>query len=183
MIDICLYRARVGTFNIKHIKQGSILSFEWKLIHTYLMNLLIMSYSPHYKFLVKHPLYILLIIMITYSQIFPNIYTKLCVSYIVNYYLHMKYFYICWIVNIYHLLYLLLLLISCGDVELNPGPLCNFMIAHINARSLLAPYRLSNVRDVLVKYHNFDFIAVTETHLDNTKSNEQVTLNGYNILR
>ena len=183
MIDICLYRARIGTFNIKHIKQGSTLSFEWKLIHTYLMNLLIMSYSLHYKFLVNHPLHILLIVLTTYIQLFSNIHAKSYVLQAVKFYLNMKYYNICRIVNIFHLLNLILLLISSGDVELNPGPLCNFKIAHINACSLFAHSRLDDVDTMLVKYHNFDFIAVTESKLDRTINNDQVKLNGYNIQR
>ena len=78
---------------------------------------------------------------------------------------------------------LIILLILCGDIELNPGPKCNFKIAHLNIRSITAPSRLDDVENLLLHYHNFDILALTETHLDNTVTDNSLHINGYQFFR
>lgn len=61
-----------------------------------------------------------------------------------------------------------------GDVEKNPGPVAGLTLLHLNIRSL------RNKLDVLETHsHDADIIAITESHLDNSITNEQIFLNGY----
>ena len=57
------------------------------------------------------------------------------------------------------------LLLLGGDIELNPGPAHNLKAAYFNARSLV---NKSASLEVDVYSKNFDIIAITETHLDET---------------
>ena len=55
------------------------------------------------------------------------------------------------------------LLLLGGDIELNPGPAHNLKVAYFSARSLV---NKSASLEVDVYSNNFDIIATTETHLD-----------------
>ncbi|XP_021350920.1 uncharacterized protein LOC110462782 [Mizuhopecten yessoensis] len=66
--------------------------------------------------------------------------------------------------NLKNLLFFLyvtsILLISCNDIELNPGPLRNLEISHLNIRSL------RNKTDIVeTELNKSDIICLTETHL------------------
>ena len=102
-------------------------------------------------------------------------------------------------------LYKLLFLFLCGDVELNPGPdeqsersfqsfysksyssdLLDYSldtsvfikkyisIVHLNVRSLLP-----KIDQLSVEFQHFDIIALTETFLDNSIPNENISIPGY----
>lgn len=62
----------------------------------------------------------------------------------------------------------MLLLLLCGDIHPNPGPqlLNNLSVCHVNARSLAKPGRVDDLYEELCVLHEFDLIAVSETHLD-----------------
>ena len=134
----------------------STLDFIWKIIHTYLLNCLLMTYSTIYHNLNYNPVNTIIVFWKTLNQLFTSDF-RLVNRYYVN------------IVTLpntnllfdiaYYLFILTLMLILCGDIELNPGPLCNFKIAHINSRSLKASSRHSDIDTVLVHYHKFDIIA------------------------
>jgi chlorite dismutase len=94
------------------------------------------------------------------------------------------------------------LLLVCGDVESNPGwetdasqtnsmdYLQNFAegishcknnmnIAHVNIRSLRN--KVDKVR-LLLKIYRFDILALTETHLDSSISNQQLEIEIYRLI-
>jgi hypothetical protein len=81
--------------------------------------------------------------------------------------------------------YLLLfsLLIVCGDIELNPGPQGTpvshentLSIFHANIRSLRN--KLNYIIDIV---EDFDIIFFTETHLDNSISDADISLPGFEV--
>ena len=71
-----------------------------------------------------------------------------------------------------------LLLILCGDIELNPGPNIvmneNLSIYHINVRSLR-----NKVDIVSTHAGNYDIVAITEAKLDRTIPTKLITLSGF----
>ena len=52
------------------------------------------------------------------------------------------------------------LLFCCNDIELNPGPLCNLQISHLNIRSLR-----NKIDIVEAELNENDIVCLTETHL------------------
>ena len=81
--------------------------------------------------------------------------------------------------------YLLLfnLLIVCGDIELNPGPQGTpvshentLSIFHANIRSLRN--KLNYIIDIV---EDFDIVFFTETHLDNSISDADISLPGFEV--
>ncbi len=84
---------------------------------------------------------------------------------------------------------LTLLLILCGDIESNPGPL---RFCHLNARSLLSDIDLSQhlqhqyslldeIYETLVYRNEFDIIAISETWLKDSVPDNELDLNGYQL--
>ncbi len=82
---------------------------------------------------------------------------------------------------------LTLLLLRCGDIESNPGPLT---FCHLNARSLLSDVDinqhiqhqyslLDEIYETLVYQNNFDVIAISETWLTDNISLAELDLDGY----
>jgi hypothetical protein len=67
-----------------------------------------------------------------------------------------------------------------GDIELNPGPNQQLKVALFNARSLV---NKSAFPEADVYSRNFDIIAVTETHLDNTVSSSELFPQNYRVFR
>lgn len=77
------------------------------------------------------------------------------------------------------------LLIACGDIETNPGPLNNNLtslcVIQCNINSLFA-YNSDNKLaelDILAQNTNADVIALTETWLDDTVADQLISLNGF----
>ncbi len=84
---------------------------------------------------------------------------------------------------------LALLLLRCGDVESNPGPL---RFCHLNARSLLSDVDLNQhiqhqyslldeIYETLVYRSDFDIIAISETWLKDNVPDTELDLNGYQL--
>ena len=69
----------------------------------------------------------------------------------------------------YHILWLHMLLILAGDVEVNPGPPTpdehtskNLSVCHLNIRSISAPGRLEELSDFITCEWSFDMVALSE---------------------
>ena len=88
-------------------------------------------------------------------------FTSYMLSVVINFYFHFF--------NIYFL--------SCGDIEVKPGPTSENIIdiLHLNIRSIMHKLGLSNSL-----IHDFDILCFTETHLDILVSNDNVLLDGFN---
>ena len=95
------------------------------------------------------------------------------------------------------LIVLSLVLIRCGDVELNPGPELDsdsssstasafsdlelknkFSVVHYNVQSIL-----NKVDIIQSELQQFDVISLTETWLDNSISDDEIIFNGFNLFR
>ena len=57
----------------------------------------------------------------------------------------------------------MLLILMCGDVAINPGPV---MLSLVNARSIRNKGPLADT----IACHSFDFLCLTETHIRTTDS-------------
>ena len=86
------------------------------------------------------------------------------------------------------------LLLACGDIERNPGPVINnnkhsVNIGHVNIWSILAPYKVNNEQVASLKkfdlvkqhilYHNYDVFGISETWLDQNDKNDSLQIKGY----
>ena len=58
----------------------------------------------------------------------------------------------------------MLLILMCGDVAINPGPV---MLGLINARSIR---NKGPLRADMTAFHSFNFLCLTETHIRTTDS-------------
>lgn len=67
-----------------------------------------------------------------------------------------------------------------GDIELNPGPAQQLKVALFNARSLV---NKSAFLEADVYSRNFDIIAVTETHLDDSIRSSELFPQKYRVFR
>lgn len=70
------------------------------------------------------------------------------------------------------------LLLLCGDIEVNPGPITiNVLdILHLNIRSIRS--KVANLNTIV---HDFDILCFTETRLDCNVTNESLMLDGFNL--
>ena len=79
------------------------------------------------------------------------------------------------------------LLLNCGDVESHPGPALNpFTICHINARSLCPSdrsKRLDEIESILAVKEKIDIICISETWLKPNISDDQLSIQNYQIFR
>ena len=70
------------------------------------------------------------------------------------------------VLNMSVLLLICLLLLLCGDVELNPGPsIESLLIGHINARSLCDENKFDEI-SMYITEKNFDLFAISESWLN-----------------
>ena len=69
------------------------------------------------------------------------------------------------------------LLLLSGDIELNPGPdsNCSLSVLHLNVRSI------RNKLDYIKNLCDFDILCFTETHLTDIVSDNDLTIEGFNI--
>ena len=79
------------------------------------------------------------------------------------------------------------LLYLSGDLELNPGPVNaklqrNLKITHLNARSIKNREHYILAKE-LVSENKFDIFTISESWLDNTVTDIEVEIPGYNIFR
>ena len=95
----------------------------------------------------------------------------------------------------YSILFVLLLLFRCGDIEMNPGPLGDDTIAiesnadsiidsffnntfckiiHLNVLSLLTCHE-----QISVEFNDYDIIALSKTFLNDTVTDDDIFISGY----
>ena len=86
--------------------------------------------------------------------------------------------------------FLSILIMSCGDVEINPGPKTisqqDFSICHFNLNSIMAHnFAKIFLLKACVAIHKFDIICFSETFLDFSipTNNDNLDIDGYNLLR
>lgn len=81
------------------------------------------------------------------------------------------------------LMTLISLLLQCGDVEVNPGPPRNLTlnIGHVNARSLNIESKFEEISS-LVLDHKFYIFAVSETWLNQSISNDVLSIPAFSPL-
>ena len=81
---------------------------------------------------------------------------------------------------------IIMLLLTHGDTESNPGPkhrtLNYFSCCHWNVNSILAQNKLSLLSAYNTLY-KFDVICISETYLDKSADNDALSIDGYNIIR
>ena len=73
----------------------------------------------------------------------------------------------------------MLLILMCGNVAMNPGPV---MLGSVNARSI--PNKGPLLADTIAS-HAFDFLCVTETHIRTTDSDSflcSLTPDGFSLI-
>ena len=69
---------------------------------------------------------------------------------------------------------LTLLLILCGDIQLNPGPCTKtFNVCTLNVRSLLNPLKFTAIHDLAESRH-IDLFALTETWITSSSTSAQL---------
>ena len=66
-----------------------------------------------------------------------------------------------------------LLLILCGDIQLNPGPTNTFNVCTLNIRSLLNPLKFTAISD-LANSRQIDLFALTETWITSSSTSAQL---------
>jgi hypothetical protein len=80
-----------------------------------------------------------------------------------------------------------MILLCSNDIHRNPGPVNdnqkNLQICHMNIRSITAPNRLEDLSDYIQTIHDFDIIALTETHLKPTTPDSAIHIENYNTFR
>ena len=85
---------------------------------------------------------------------------------------------------------LLFLLLTCGDIELNPGPndMYNAKVGmkfyHQNIRGLL--HNFANLQGLFEQFKNIDIMTISETHIINSGFNdidELYEIPGYNFIK
>ncbi len=88
------------------------------------------------------------------------------------------------------LLILCNILLLCGDIHPNPGPptkIPPFSFCHLNTRSILAINdtgpRLHHIEQELTIDNKYNVLAMTETHLANHISDNDLSINNYQIFR
>jgi len=67
---------------------------------------------------------------------------------------------------------LVILVLLCGDIHINPGPCSNtFQVCTLNIRSLLNPVKYTAIADLADAYQ-IDLFALTETWISSSSSSE-----------
>ena len=82
---------------------------------------------------------------------------------------------------------LFMLLLTSGDVEVQPGPELNaflhksgFKVLHHNVNGI--PTKIESIR-LFLEHKNIHIFGVTETHLTNSFTDDEVSVDGYNLER
>ena len=83
-----------------------------------------------------------------------------------------------------------ILIMSCGDVEINPGPKAisqhGFSVCHWNLNSISAHnFAKIFLLKAYVAIHKFDIICLSETYLDSSipTNNDNLDIDEYNLVR
>ena len=81
---------------------------------------------------------------------------------------------------------IIMLLLTHGDIESNPGPKHRtsnyFSCCHWNVNSIMAHNKLS-LLSAYNTLHKLDVICISETYLDKSADNDAFSIGGYNIIR
>ena len=80
---------------------------------------------------------------------------------------------------------IIILLLTHGDIESNPGPKCRtyyFSCCHWNVNSIMAHNKLS-LLSAYNTLHKFDVICISETYLDKSADDDALSIDSYNIIR
>ena len=88
----------------------------------------------------------------------------------------------------FYILVFINLILLCGDIEENPGPKTmpndNLSVCHWSVNSIPSHnFKKIAVLKKFVAMHKFDIICISETFLSDTYENNDLNLNGYNLLR
>ena len=93
-------------------------------------------------------------------------------------------------VYVHHIWLSLTIIRLSGDIEENPGPICNlnqsFSICHWNLNSITTQnYLKISLLRAYISLHNFDVVCISETYLDSTTAvyDESLAITGYNLRR
>ena len=85
--------------------------------------------------------------------------------------------------SIFALLCICLLLLLCGDVELNPGPkIESLSLGHINARSLNIEDKFEEI-SLYVLEKKIQLFGISETWLNDNSPVDQFCIPGYSLVR
>ena len=88
-------------------------------------------------------------------------------------------------VNYKVITFLVLLLLSHVDIEVNPGPkrkISKFSCCHWNVNSIVAPDKLSLIK-LYSTVQKYDIICISETFLDSSVNKSSFLIPGYHLLR
>ena len=88
----------------------------------------------------------------------------------------------------FYILVFINLILLCGYIEKNPGPKTkpydNLSVCHWNVNNIPSHnFQKIVVFEDFVAMHKFDIICISETFLNNTYEDNDLNLNGYNLLR
>ena len=187
-VEISQWRAEIGAFYIffytPNYYYNSKIDFKCDLTLVFLLGLLLLfvleltnkKFQYYNEFLISQLLYV--------DFFIENIYQSLsCLS-----------LFICYLLRILRLnfdfIYLLIfmLLLLCGDIELNPGPnerdnltMCHWNLNSIAAHNFIKMKSLQAYNSI----QKFDIICLSETYLDKSYCNdcEDININGYKWIR
>ena len=177
MVDIACWRSRIGCFNsCKNINLQSMCKFTiLNRAFIAFLNILLISlatfvwFSVHSKlFLTKKMKYFFIKSIYLFTLI-------LWCLYFCGHLTLILYLYQC---------FCLTLILRSGDVHQNPGPENFLTMMHWNCNSLLAH---QGIRIPLIESYNlinkYDIIAITETALHDSISDESINIEGYIPIR
>ena len=166
MIELSLWRARVGCFlNKKLIKSPRKFS-RYSNIQLYVLLLLLLSLNKRIR-RIKSTFLITLIILL-YLSYFNNTARPdyKVIDFSIGCSLAMlRILSVCFknLNNINNIKFITFILLLCaGDVHPNPGPSPSFNISHLNVRSLMAHKRIHVIKDLILDYHNVQVLCLTD---------------------
>ena len=80
----------------------------------------------------------------------------------------------------------IILLLRSGDIEVNPGPLNELNVCHINARSLCPndrSKRIDEIQSLLCIRDGYDIICISETWLNESIPDDALDIPGFQLFR
>ena len=174
MIELALWRARVGSFlNIKLIKTPKTIS-KFTNIQIYFLLLFLITLHSRLR-RVKSSLFITIFILTHIYFTFNFASTSddkvinsicRCIKGAMHGFSNLYQSTLPYLNHKYLTGLITSLLTQSGDIHPNPGP--TFNIAHINARSIIADCRPSEIKDFVLDLHKIQILCASETHLDDS---------------
>ena len=177
LVDNVSWRSRVGCFNsckrinLQHKCKFKLLNLSFlfflKIPQLYIFLLVLFEIHTKNIFFNKAKHFFLLTTYVVGLSLWCGYYCGYVT--LVNYFVQWVYF---------------LLILRSGDVHKNPGPSNLISIMHWNLNSLLAH---NGIRIPLIEsyniLHKYDIIAITESALNDTASNDDIEIEGYIPIR